>query len=85
MPFRQATGREKCNDCRCIPDLGAPVWRGDLTPAIWCASCAAANLGRTVDGPVPRTVPVATGLTGLREMVAKYAPQVARAWQERDE
>lgn len=58
MPFRQATGRERCNDCHVVVALGAPLYVGELTPMHWCAPCAEANLGRTPDGPVPVKLPI---------------------------
>lgn len=83
MPWRQSTGTERCNDCRKEVDLGAPLYVGELTPAFWCQLCAL-QMGKSPDGPVPAKLPVAHGLTGLRELVEKFAPKMARSWQERE-
>lgn len=41
MSWRASNGREPCNACRRIPPQGEDVYRGELTPAIWCKGCAA--------------------------------------------
>lgn len=54
MAWRHANGREQCNDCREVQDLGAPVWRGEYTPVIWCQPCAGisgVSGGEPVEGP----------------------------------
>jgi hypothetical protein len=88
MPFRQATGRETCNDCRSRIDLGAPVYVGDVTGMRWCESCAAANLGRTVEGPVPAVLGL-RGMDSIREgieaLARKYQWETPRSWHERGE
>jgi hypothetical protein len=66
MPFRLGSGRDCCNDCRRKIDLGAPVYVGDLTGMRWCEACAAANLGRTVEGPVPAVLGL-RGMDSIRE------------------
>jgi tRNA G26 N,N-dimethylase Trm1 len=87
MPFRQATGRETCNDCRKKLDLGAPVYVGDITGMKWCEACAA-EMGRTVDGPVPRVTALG-GMAGIREgleaLARKYRFTPPPSWNERGE
>ena len=84
MTWRQSSGRDVCNACRRVVDLGAPLYVGERTPATWCEACAATALHQTLSDSVtvPKHVPVATGLVGLRELVAKFAPKVARDWNE---
>ena len=77
MPFREATGRETCNDCRCRVGLGAPVYVGERTPGVWCAACAEANLGRTPDGPVPAKLPAdAWGGFDIKAMGARLREKI---------
>lgn len=57
MSFRESSGRETCNTCRRVVDLGAPLYVGQHTPSFWCADCAATVLGVSVSGPVPKVRP----------------------------
>lgn len=85
MPFRQASGREKCWRCQKTPDLGAPLYVGEVTPGKWCEACAAQD-GRTIDGPVP-LVRVPSGMAGIREgleaLAKKYQFAPPPSWHER--
>jgi hypothetical protein len=87
MPFRQATGRESCWHCRKVLDLGAPLYIGEQTGGKWCESCAA-EMGRTVDGPVPRVTAIG-GMAGIREgleaLARKYRFTPPPSWHERGE
>lgn len=86
MPFRQASGREKCWHCRKTVDLGAPLYVGEQTPGLWCEPCAGTQLGRTVDGPVPLVTQLG-GMAGIREGLAALARKhnwtPPKAWNER--
>lgn len=77
MAWRASNGRECCNDCRQIPDLGAPVWRGDYTPAIWCEPCANV-FGQTLDDEGPLKSLTAMGGLDKRAIVKAY-PQFTEA------
>lgn len=60
MTWRQSTGRESCLICHAVVAEGAALHVGDLTGAKFCEPCAASELGRTPDGPVPRHAPRGT-------------------------
>ena len=77
MAWRASNGRECCNDCRRVPDLGAPVWRGEFTPAIWCEPCANV-FGQTLDDDGP--LKSLTAMAGLdKRAIAKAFPQFTEA------
>lgn len=77
MAWRASNGRDCCNDCRQIPDLGAPVWRGDYTPAIWCEPCANV-FGQTLDDEGP--LKSLTAMAGLdKRAIADAYPQFTAA------
>lgn len=78
MAFRQATGREDCNRCHQTPDLGAPVWEGVLTRAVWCEGCALDTLGQSVNGPVPVHVLAVPKRITVASILARY-PKLGRA------
>jgi tRNA G26 N,N-dimethylase Trm1 len=86
MSWRQSSGRDRCNDCRVTVPEGAALYVGELTPAKWCEACAGKNLQKHLGDSedVPKHLPVATGLTGMRELLAKFAPKVRRSWEERE-
>jgi hypothetical protein len=57
MSWRQSSGRDVCNRCRTVADLGRPVYVGPMTGAFYCESCADSVLGQRLDGqPVPRVI-----------------------------
>jgi hypothetical protein len=91
MSWRQSSGRETCNRCRRVVDLGAPLFVGPLTGATWCEADAGEVLGQYVDGhdlPVHAAPMVGLDEAGagkISELRAKYAPKVARNWGDRDE
>lgn len=82
MTWRQSTGRESCLMCRDVIPEGAPLHIGERTGAKFCEACAAQELGLAPDGPIPRWRPVETGVTGIAELRAKFAPTVRANWGE---
>lgn len=54
MSWRQSTGRDDCNRCRRVVDLGAALYVGEHAPSTWCEPCAAEVFGKSPDGPVPK-------------------------------
>lgn len=64
MSWRESSGREQCNHCRTVIDLGAPLWCGDLTPSFWCEKCSDQVLGQRLDGQLcPKVRHVGTSST----------------------
>jgi hypothetical protein len=62
VSWRESSGRERCNVCRNVVDLAAPLYVGERTPSFWCLACAASALGLSPDGPVPKFTAVDAGL-----------------------
>ena len=61
MSWRESSGRESCNRCHSVVNLGAPVYVGEVTPSFWCEGCAGTVLGQAPDGPCPKVRAVAGG------------------------
>lgn len=50
MSWRESSGRECCNRCHKVVDLGAALYVGEVAAAFWCEACAGEVLGKSIDG-----------------------------------
>lgn len=86
MPWREASGREPCNSCRRTPHLGAPVYRGELTPATWCESCAKERGHGGTGDPVARIEAMSGAasvlMQGFEALRRKARMDPGRSWYE---
>jgi len=86
MPWRDLTLAKSCNRCRRPLAVGAHVYQGEITGAIWCADCGA-GMGLHADRPEQRTemASIAEWAAYLKATYPKRRDLSARIVGERDE